>query len=97
MPIEQKRIEAAARERYEHTYGLSWDYAAAATRAAHIKDITAVAKTLFPELASDPPTGWVAPMALTAAMSEAQGRVWWYGAEEMWQAARDAHIKEQGE
>jgi len=99
MPIDPKRVEAAARARYERLFGLSFDGATDSNRAAHLEDMGIIAADLFPELASDPPTAWVAPGEMTVAIAQqffdhgcVEGSL-----TEAWQAARDAHTKEQPE
>lgn len=109
MAIEQKRIEAAARA-IEPFVKNQFNARAVAEIAA---------KILFPELASDPPTGWLAPMEATKEMLDAaedrfedfkdegwsstgDGYRYEYTdirsgfAHGMYEAARDAHLKEQG-
>lgn len=93
MAIDPNRVEAAAMvlaandasERPD--WGGFRDIASAALAAA------------FPELSSDPPTGWVAPWEATgrmvgAAVETADFLLGYAKAEELYQAARDAHTKE---
>lgn len=69
MPIEPKRIEAAAREYW------SWidpeklfDDLAPEHRSQMMAEMRRLLAAAFPDLASDPPTAWVAPWEVTEAM-----------------------------
>lgn len=64
MAIEQKRIEAAARARWKH-----FDRFSPALRDHALQQAESMISAAFPELASDPPTGWVAPMEPTEDMT----------------------------
>lgn len=93
MPIEPKRIEAAARALMS-----DWGSIDAPTEQEleyAFDKAKAVLAAGFPELASDPPTAWVAPIKSTLAVD---GAIWMAlnaeGADPM-QAARDAYTKEQ--
>jgi hypothetical protein len=85
MPIETKRVEAAIEAANEIIID-----------GAPVKDfVEAVLAAAWPELASDPPTAWVAPWEATEAMGHEmfmQGEDVW----EMWRCARDAHTKGHG-
>lgn len=96
MAIEQKRIEDAAnhlREIVPIGYEMT-------DREARFY-VRKVLNAAFPELASDPPTGWVAPWEATPTMVAAfvdagMPREASYGSIGAWPAMRDAHRKEQG-
>lgn len=100
MPIDQARIEALGKYCYEQwAHGarlVAWEDIAPDHKKLWERHAIELVGIAFPELASDPPKAWVAPWEITAAMGEVQRHKWWYGTEEMWRAARDAHLKEQG-
>lgn len=99
MPIDPKRVEAAARA-----------YLASPSTLDDRAMVTGILNAAWPELASDPPTAWVAPRHMTDAMVAAiEGKVShmdrstdelvnfdFAQADRFWRAARDAHTKEQG-
>lgn len=108
MPIEPKRIEAAARALMS-----DWGSIDAPTEQEleyALDKAKAVLAAGYPELASDPPTAWVAPIDATAIMQEVADLYFdqlWAGKAErdgliaarLWglmaDAARDAYTKEQ--
>ena len=100
MAIEQNRVEALARWMYV-TFAngsalVAWSDVAPDHRKLWMSRASMAAEVLYPELASDPPTGWVAPWEATDAMAAS---IWGCPRDEAqraWAAMRDAHLKEQG-
>lgn len=103
MAIEQNRIEAAARVRWQRGFArgerqIPWERLSEKAKRNVIRDEREPMEAAFPELASDPPTGWVAPWTETKTMWKA-GDAECNADEEIdvvWSAMRDAHLKEQG-
>lgn len=109
MAIEQKRIEEMCAYLIDHLKVtdlgilMTWqdwqiNFPATAEVVRHIA--TGAASAAFPELASDPPTGWVAPMEATERMLDVgvdafADPCWRENVAEGWRMMRDAHIKEQ--
>jgi hypothetical protein len=89
MPIEPKRIEAAARAIHAGIYpsGFSIDDLIPSHRERFQVIAETVLAAAFPELASDPPTAWVAPFSMAETTTS--------GLMPIQEAARDAHTKEQ--
>lgn len=108
MPIDPKRVEAAARAIAGFGPGPQYDEEWAEAKRWPYGEMCLVQAenalaAAYPELASDPPTAWVAPWTPTEAMLDASAK------EEAWRPAghweahdaypvmRDAHTKEQPE
>ena len=110
MAIEQNRIEAAARARYERAMALfpetsrvAWSDMHPDGRAFLMMEMEQDIAAAYPELASDPPTGWVAPWEATKAMRVAlveasyeeiiEGTTIKRLRERTFAAMRDAHLR----
>lgn len=105
MAIDLKRIEAAARAEFYAQFDGAKDapefVSGYSGRSKEQKSIEASVRRIlsaaFPELSSDPPTGWVAPWEATHAIAsamEVEGDMDWLAAMATYEAARTAHLKE---
>ena len=100
MPIEQSRVEAAARAmhpwRWESLPGHSDEECAEckASRDLARRDAELALAAAFPELASDPPKAWVAPVKATEAIGHAVWAAMQADCDPM-ETARHAHLEEQ--
>lgn len=102
----EQRIEAAARLAYCQWTPLrftGWDEQSESAKKKWAEDTREVLAAAFPELMSDPPTGWVAPWNATETIRDT---IWGAviplpedsqeAAEiDVWADARDAYTKEQ--
>lgn len=107
MAIEQNRIEAMGKYCYQQwAHGarlVAWEDIATDHKQLWEKYAVELIGIAYPELASDPPTGWVAPWdssnaidcaAIDLPAPHARDEEYF---EAVWSAMRDAHLKEQGE
>lgn len=89
MPIDPKRIEAAFAA-YQGALDRTPIWTHEKRRAALASALAAA----YPELASDPPTAWVAPIDASDAMCTAMEQSGFGLGANLWDTARDAHTKE---
>jgi hypothetical protein len=93
------RIEAAARAYYGSNSGFSedewdrvWREMGQRDRDAFCESVALILKYAFPELASG--EAWVAPTLATEAMAFSTGTITPSEANVVWQAMREAHLKD---
>ena len=100
------RIERAARAMADR-FGFDWDFMSEDWRGDYEDIASAVLLAAEPELHQEPPTHWRAPMAMTNPMNsaataavnladdgEADARLNYAEVDAIYEAARDAHLKE---
>ena len=92
MTLSPARIKAAARAMSDQ-FGFDWDFMSDEWRGDY-EDIAAVVLACaFPDLTTDPPTAWLAPITPTDAMLQAaSGGPFELAAD--YAAMRTAHLKE---
>jgi hypothetical protein len=107
MTSRTDRIEAAARAIMVDRHPIEWgkedqawdDYRGSFARKGWLREAELALTAAFPELMSDPPTGWVAPMEATPQMCSVGRRavlddIYGTEAKAAYEAIRDAHLKD---